>query len=68
VLDPHAGLVEVLPQRWFTPRKFELGYQWVTRVTRDPESHHIIGEGVRMGSFELSDDGSDLRRWIEKNV
>ena len=68
VLYPNAGLVEVLPQTWFTPRKFDLGYQWITRVTRDPESHRIIGDGIRMGSFELSDDGTDMLRWIEKKV
>lgn len=66
VLYPHAGLIEVLPQRWFTPRQFELGKQWVSRVARDPESHRILGEGVRMGLFELTDDGKDVRRWIEK--
>jgi hypothetical protein len=66
VLYPHAGLIEVLPQRWFTPRKFELGQQWVSRVARDPESHRIVGEGVRIGTFELTDDGKDVRRWIQK--
>ncbi|MGE5113462.1 MAG: hypothetical protein ACM3JB_21570 [Acidobacteriaceae bacterium] len=68
VLYPHAGLVEVLPQKWFTPRKFDLGYQWITRVSRDPESHHIIGDGIRMGSFELNDEGTGLLRWIEMKV
>jgi hypothetical protein len=68
VLYPHAGLVEVLPQKWFTPRKFDLGYQWITRVARDPGSHRIIGDGIRMGSFELTDDGTELKRWIEMKV
>ncbi len=68
VLYPNAELVEVLPQKWFTPRTFDLGYQWITRVTRDPESHRIIGDGIRMGSFELTDDGTDMLRWIEKKV
>jgi hypothetical protein len=68
VLYPHAGLVEVLPQKWFTAGKFDLGYQWITRVTRDPESHRIIGDGIRIGSFELSDNGMDLSRWIEMKV
>ena len=66
VLYPHAGLIEVLPQKWFTPMKFNIGHQWITRVTRDPESHRIIGDGIRIGSFELTDDGKDLRRWIEE--
>lgn len=66
VLYPHAGLIEVLPQRWFTPMKFDTGYQWIARVARDPESHRIVGDGVRIGTFELSDDGRELRRWIEE--
>src|SRR5512133_3412810 len=60
VLYPHAGLLEVLPQQWFTPMKFDIGYQWITRLARDPESHRIIGDGIRIGTFELTDDGKDL--------
>jgi hypothetical protein len=66
VLYPHAALVEVLPQRWFTPREYKLGKQWISRVTRDPDTHRIVGECVRAGLFELADDGRELRRWIEK--
>jgi hypothetical protein len=66
VLYPHAGLVEVLPQRWFTPRQYKLGQQWISRVARDPESHRIVGECVRVGLFELNDDGRDVLNWIER--
>ena len=66
VLYPQAGLVEVLPQNWFTASQYEVGRQWITRVTRDSSSHHLIGEGVRVGSFELSSDGSQISEWIEK--
>ncbi len=65
VLYPHAGLVEVLPQRWFTREKFDVGKQWVTRVTRDPVSHRIIGDGARIPAFRLSEDGRDLDGWLE---
>ncbi len=65
VLYPNAGLIEVLPQQWFTPMKFDTGYQWITRVARDPDTHRIIGDGIRIGTFELTDDGKNLRRWIE---
>jgi hypothetical protein len=67
VLYPHAGLVEVLPQKWFTARQFDVGRQWITRVTRDPDTHRLIGEGVRLGTFELSEDGCGFQRWIEKS-
>jgi len=65
VLYPQAGLVDVLPQRWFTANEFEVGRQWISRVTRDPQSHRLIGEGVRIGSFELDTGGSQLTDWIE---
>lgn len=65
VVYPHAGLVEVLPQRWFTARQYDVGMQWITRVTRDPSTHRIVGEGFRIGNFELTDDGCDLAAMIE---
>jgi hypothetical protein len=62
-----AGLVEVLPQKWFTASQYQVGKQWITRAARDPESHRIFGECFGMGSFLLEDDGCRLDRWIEKN-
>jgi hypothetical protein len=61
-----AGLVEVLPQKWFTRSQYDVGHQWITRAARDPESQRIFGEGFRMGSFLLEEDGCRLDRWIEK--
>lgn len=62
----HAGLVEVLPQRWFTASQYEVGKQWITRAARDPESHRIFGECFGAGSFLLEEDGVRLERWMEK--
>jgi len=66
VLYPQAGLVEVIPQRWFTAKEFDVGRQWIARVVRDPASHRLLAEGVRIGSFELTTDGTELNDWIEK--
>ena len=63
-----AGLVEVLPQRWFTASQYQVGKQWITRAGRDPESHRIFGECFGVGSFLLEDDGCRLDRWIEKST
>jgi hypothetical protein len=60
----HARL-QVLPQRWFTAARFDSGYQWITRVARDPLTRRIIGEGVRIKRFELTEDGTGLERWLE---
>jgi len=64
VLHPRAGEVTVLPQSWFTANKFDIGYEWITRVTRDPVTGRIIGSGIRIGNFELTEDGTGLERWI----
>ena len=64
VLHPQAGLVQVLPQKWFTASKYEVGKQWIARITRDPGSHRLLGEGVRIGSFVLAESGCEVERWI----
>jgi hypothetical protein len=65
VLYPQAGLVQVLPQRWFTLNKYEVGKQWIARVVRDPETQRLLGDGVRMGSFQLTEDGGEIEEWME---
>jgi hypothetical protein len=64
VLYPQAGLVEVVPQKWFTRNRYDIGYEWITRVVRDPASGRILGDGFRIGAFELSEDGKAVERWL----
>src|SRR5580700_6490918 len=63
-----AGLVEVLPQKWFTASQYQVGKQWIPRAARDPESHRIFGECFGVGSFLLEEDGCRLDQWIEKST
>lgn len=63
----HAGLVEVLPQRWFTAAQYRVGQQWIPRAARDPESHRIVGECFGVGTFLLEEDGCRLAEWIDRN-
>jgi hypothetical protein len=63
-----AGLVEVLPQKWFTGNQYQVGKQWITRAARDPESHRILGESFGTGSFLLEEDGCRLERWLERSA
>jgi hypothetical protein len=65
VLRPRDGEVMVLPQTWFTANKCDVGYQWITRVTRNPATSRIIGGGIRIRDFELTEDGTMLERWLE---
>jgi hypothetical protein len=61
-----AGLVEVLPQRWFTAAQYQVGPQWITRAARHLQSQRIFGECFGTGSFLLQEDGVRLERWIHK--
>lgn len=67
VFYPHAGLVDVLPQKWFTAAQYRVGQQWITRAARDPESHRIAGECFGVGTFLLEEDGCRLERWVERS-
>jgi hypothetical protein len=66
VIYLQAGLVEVLPQKWFTGTQYQAGQQWITRAARDPESHRILGECFGVGTFLLEEDGCRLAEWIER--
>jgi hypothetical protein len=61
-----AGLVEVLPQKWFTAAQYQVGKQWISRAGRDEESHRIFGECFGAGTFLLEEDGCRLAEWMEK--
>ena len=53
-LRPSQDLVDVYPQDWFNNNEnTDLGYQWITRVARDPESGKVFGEGFRINHFRL---------------
>jgi hypothetical protein len=59
VVYPNAGLVEVLPQKWFTASQYQVGKQWIPRAARDPESHRYriwYNNGAAVWHAE-SDDG-----------
>jgi hypothetical protein len=62
-----AGLVEVLPQKWFTASQYQVGKQWISRAGRDPESHRIFGECFGAGTFLLEEDGCRLAEWVERS-
>lgn len=62
-----AGLVEVLPQKWFTAAQYRVGEQWIPRAARDPESQRIVGECFGVGTFLLEEDGCRLAEWIARS-
>jgi len=55
VARPSEGTYELFPQDWFNSANLDYGYQWVTRVARDPRTGRIHGEGVRISPFVLDE-------------
>jgi hypothetical protein len=64
-LRPNDGDVEVLPQDWFNLGGFDFGYQWITKVVRDPHSGRICGGGIRLKSFILDESGRQVEQEFE---
>ena len=66
--DFKARQVAVLPQKWFNEGNYDFGYQWITRVQREPKSGQIVGEGIRLGNFKLDTSGSQIQEWLNQDA
>ena len=53
IASPRDGAFEIVPQDWFNRGGFDYGYEWVTRVARDPRTGRIHGDGIRIEPFVL---------------
>src|SRR5262245_47448997 len=63
---PGSRRLRVLPQKWFNQDSNDIGYEWITRVVRDPASGRIVGDGIRLpNAFVLTEDGCRIDHWIE---
>jgi len=61
--QPREGRVEVFPLTWWNDGSFDFGYQWITKVVRDPSTELIVGEGIRLAPFQM-DASCRFLRWI----
>jgi hypothetical protein len=64
-IDPSAQRIAVASQDWFNNGSYDFGYQWVTRIAREPISRDIVGDGIRISSFLLTPDASTFEKWLE---
>jgi hypothetical protein len=62
---PGSRRIQVMPQKWFNKDEFDMGYQWITRAVRDQDSGRIVGDGMRVSPFVLTEDGRHIERWIK---
>jgi len=58
--------IQVIPQDWFNTGNYDFGYQWIARVARTTDGS-IVGDGIRLGSFELDQSGKQVKRWLSQN-
>jgi hypothetical protein len=65
IMHPRENTLEVIPQEWYNEGKFDYGYQWITRVARDPITAKIFGEGIRLGEFVLDDENRKIEKWLK---
>src|SRR5262249_39298297 len=64
--DWNTHRVRVFPQDWFNTGDYDLGYQWITRVWRCSDGG-IMGEGIRLGRFELDRTNRYVKTWLILN-
>jgi hypothetical protein len=62
VAHPRLSHYRLYPQDWFNDSEMDFGYQWVTRIARNPETGFVHGEGFRIAPFILDDSLRELRR------
>jgi hypothetical protein len=62
VARPREFTYRLYPQDWFNSGGFDYGYQWVTRVARNPRTGQIHGEGIRIAPFVLDDSLRQVRQ------
>jgi hypothetical protein len=65
-LHPKDDSLRVIPQSWFNSEDFDIGYEWITRVIRVPGTDRIIGDGIRIGAFELTENGQKFNIWLKR--
>lgn len=65
--DFSAGQLEVIPQDWFNGGGYDYGYQWITRVDREPATGRIVGEAIRLGRFRLDPSGRQIDKWLHSD-
>jgi hypothetical protein len=68
IVHPKDSNFEIIPQDWFNKGTFDYGYQWISRVAREPKTGRIIGEGVRLGIFKLDKSMRNIDKWINKET
>ncbi len=66
VMKPSENMIEVLPMDWWNHGDYDYGYEWASKIARDPKTGNVVGEGVRILPFLLDKSGNFLG-WMEES-
>jgi hypothetical protein len=68
-VNPILGQVQIVALDWFnhSDEWRHDGTQWITRAAREPLSGRIVGEGIRMGQFVLTEDTFHVDHWLQRS-
>jgi hypothetical protein len=66
--SPNKGLLTVFPQLWFTAGSHDMGYCWITHVSREPKTSRIVGAGFRIKMFVLDESCKQIEDSIEPSI
>jgi len=64
LLDRASNRLRVVDIRWFIEGHFDLGYQWITRVARDPVTGWLVGGGIRIPDFLMDPVTGEFGQWL----
>lgn len=66
VARPVELTYELYPQDWFNNSgDWDYGYEWVTRVAREPLTGKIYGEGIRISPFVLDTTLRQVEKYLK---
>lgn len=66
MMKPSENMIEVLPMDWWNHGDYDYGYEWASKIARDPKTGNVVGEGVRILPFLLDKSGNFLG-WMEES-
>jgi len=63
-VKPAENKVIVSTLDWWNQGDFDFGYEWITRVTRDPLTGNIVGDGFRILPFMMDPTATKFMGWM----
>ncbi len=52
---------------WWNEGNFDFGYQWITRVAREPATGNLAGDEIRFEPF-IMDPERELIGWVYRQI